>query len=364
MAPYADSLLRFAHAATRCAPSRTETFTIGTRLTRITRELRLRDPEAALTAAGRAVPDWSGGTRLGDALKAFLDLWGQRGVARGAVVVLCSDGWERGDPTQLGDQLGRLARLAHKLVWVNPHKGRQGFCAHDRRHGGGTAASGSPRRRPLAGRVGAVGRGDRACVTCWSSWPSGGGPARRSGSPPWSAPGVPPRGNRARRCWSGRTAPRPAASAAVASKVRCTNWPPRCERASHPTLQRYGVSDDDAFAVGLTCGGIIDIFTEPIDPATLSRVRRGGGRHPGRATGGGGHHRRCARGAARPAPDHPARRQAAAAWVRPGSTTRCATTPAACWLRAGRQSSATAPRANAGSTTSGSSWPATPRGPG
>jgi uncharacterized protein len=127
MAPYSDSLLRFAHAASRCRPAGTETFTVGTRLTRVTRELRLRDPDAALAAAGRAVPDWSGGTRLGDVLKAFLDLWGQRGVARGAVVVLCSDGWERGDPAELGQQLARLARLAHRVVWVNPHKGRDGF---------------------------------------------------------------------------------------------------------------------------------------------------------------------------------------------------------------------------------------------
>lgn len=127
MAPYSDALLRFAHAATRCRPGGTETFTVGTRLTRVTRELRLRDPDAALAAAGRAVPDWSGGTRLGDVLKAFLDLWGQRGVARGAVVVLCSDGWERGDPSELGQQLSRLSRLAHRVVWVNPHKGRDGF---------------------------------------------------------------------------------------------------------------------------------------------------------------------------------------------------------------------------------------------
>lgn len=127
MAPYADTLLRFAHAATRAAPMSTEVFTTGTRLTRVTRELRLREPDQALTAAGRAVPDWSGGTRLGDGVKAFLDLWGQRGLARGAVVVLCSDGWERGDPAELGVQLGRLSRLAHALIWVNPHKGRPGF---------------------------------------------------------------------------------------------------------------------------------------------------------------------------------------------------------------------------------------------
>jgi uncharacterized protein with von Willebrand factor type A (vWA) domain len=127
MSPYADWLLRFAHAATRRAPLGTEVFTVGTRLTRVTRELRLRDPDRALAAAGRAVPDWRGGTRLGDAVKAFLDRWGQRGVARGAVVVLCSDGWERGDPAELGAQLARLARLAHAVVWVNPHKGKAGF---------------------------------------------------------------------------------------------------------------------------------------------------------------------------------------------------------------------------------------------
>jgi uncharacterized protein len=127
MSPYADWLLRFAHAATRRAPLGSEVFTLGTRLTRVTRELRLRDPDRALAAAGRAVPDWRGGTRLGDTLKAFLDRWGQRGVARGAVVVLCSDGWERGDPAELGAQLARLARLAHAVVWVNPHKGKDGF---------------------------------------------------------------------------------------------------------------------------------------------------------------------------------------------------------------------------------------------
>ena len=127
MSPYADWLLRFGHAATRRAPLSTEVFTVGTRLTRVTRELRLRDPDRALAAAGRAVPDWRGGTRLGEALKAFSDRWGQRGVARGAVVVLCSDGWERGDPAELGNQLARLSRLAHAVVWVNPHKGKDGF---------------------------------------------------------------------------------------------------------------------------------------------------------------------------------------------------------------------------------------------
>jgi uncharacterized protein with von Willebrand factor type A (vWA) domain len=127
MSPYADVLLRFAHAAVRVRPASTEVFTIGTRLTRVTRQLRLRDPDLALRAAGDAVPDWSGGTRLGESLRAFLDLWGQRGTARRAVVVLASDGWERGDPALLGEQLARLRRLAYRVVWVNPHKGKDGF---------------------------------------------------------------------------------------------------------------------------------------------------------------------------------------------------------------------------------------------
>lgn len=127
MSPYADVLLRFAHAAVQVAPASTEVFTVGTRLTRITRQLRLRDPEVALRSAGTAVPDWSGGTRLGESLRAFLDLWGQRGTARRAVVVIASDGWERGDAALLGEQTARLHRLAHRLVWVNPHRGKTGF---------------------------------------------------------------------------------------------------------------------------------------------------------------------------------------------------------------------------------------------
>ncbi len=127
MSQYADVLMRFAHAAARVAPTSTEVFTLGTRLTRVTRQLRLRDADQALHAAGRAIPDWSGGTRLGETLQAFLDRWGQRGTARGATIVLASDGWERGDAALLGEQMARLARLAHCVVWVNPHRGKSGF---------------------------------------------------------------------------------------------------------------------------------------------------------------------------------------------------------------------------------------------
>jgi len=127
MSPYADALLRFAHAAVRARPASTEVFTIGTRLTRVTREMGQRDPDKALAASGSAIPDWSGGTRLGEVLKAFLDRWGQRGTARGAVVIVCSDGWERGGTDLLAEQMVRLRRLAHSVIWVNPHKGRTGY---------------------------------------------------------------------------------------------------------------------------------------------------------------------------------------------------------------------------------------------
>ncbi len=104
-----------------------EVFTVGTRLTRITPAMRLRDPDRAIIAAGETVPDWSGGTRLGETLRIFLDRWGQRGLARGAVVVVFSDGWERGDAGLLGTQMRRLHALAHRVVWVNPHVGKAGY---------------------------------------------------------------------------------------------------------------------------------------------------------------------------------------------------------------------------------------------
>jgi uncharacterized protein with von Willebrand factor type A (vWA) domain len=127
MRPYADSMLRWAHTLASVNRARTEVFTVGTRLTRVTRALRTRDGAAAVAAAGDAVPDWSGGTRLGEVMQAFLDRWGQRGLARGAVVVVMSDGWERGDSELLREQMRRLHRLAHRVVWVNPHQGKDGY---------------------------------------------------------------------------------------------------------------------------------------------------------------------------------------------------------------------------------------------
>lgn len=126
MEPYARVLVRFLHAAV-VGPGRVEAFVLGTRLTRVTRELDRRDPDAAIAAAARRVVDWSGGTRLGATLREFNDTWGLRGMARGADVVVISDGWDRGDPVLLGEQMARLARVTHRIVWVNPLKASPGY---------------------------------------------------------------------------------------------------------------------------------------------------------------------------------------------------------------------------------------------
>lgn len=130
MEPYADSLLRLAQAISRCgrtAGGRVETFTMGSRLTHVTRAMHERDGDRALIAAGDLVPDWSGGTRLAETLGVFLQRFGRRGMARGAVVVVFSDGWERGGTEALGEQMRRLSSVAHQVIWANPHKGRAGY---------------------------------------------------------------------------------------------------------------------------------------------------------------------------------------------------------------------------------------------
>jgi hypothetical protein len=126
MEPYARALVRFLHVVVVGRGS-AEVFALGTRMTRITRELSSRDPDAALAAASRRVTDWSGGTRLGDGLRTFNDEWGIRGMARGATIVVISDGWERGDAEELATQMERLHRVAHRIVWVNPLKATPGY---------------------------------------------------------------------------------------------------------------------------------------------------------------------------------------------------------------------------------------------
>jgi len=122
MADYSRNLLQFAYS-TRRAASRVEVFCFGTRLTRITRSLEKRRPDDALDDAARSVFDWEGGTRIGHAIDTFVRDWGRRGMSRGAIVVICSDGLDRGDPALLAGAMERLSRLSHKVVWMNPHKG-------------------------------------------------------------------------------------------------------------------------------------------------------------------------------------------------------------------------------------------------
>ena len=126
MEAYARALLRFAHAAVQ-SHRPVEAFAFGTRLTRLTREFATRDPDAALRRAAATVVDLHGGTRLGDALAEFNDRWGVRGLARGAEVVILSDGWDRGDPATVAEQMARLHRVAHRVIWVNPLKASPGY---------------------------------------------------------------------------------------------------------------------------------------------------------------------------------------------------------------------------------------------
>lgn len=126
MEPYARALLRFVHAGV-AGRQRVEAFTLGTRLTRVTRELSSKDPDKALRSTGEQVQDWSGGTRLGETLRLFNDEWGVRGLARGAIVVILSDGWDRGDPEVLAEQMQRLQRVSFRTIWVNPLKVTPGY---------------------------------------------------------------------------------------------------------------------------------------------------------------------------------------------------------------------------------------------
>jgi uncharacterized protein with von Willebrand factor type A (vWA) domain len=136
MEPYARAYLQFLTCAAGAGPS-SEAFVFATRLTRLTRALASRHPQRAIQRAAAAAPDWSSGTRIGDALKAFNDRHGRRGMARGAVVVILSDGWERGDPMLVAREMERLSRLAHRIVWVNPRVSASAFSV---RAGGMVAA--------------------------------------------------------------------------------------------------------------------------------------------------------------------------------------------------------------------------------
>jgi uncharacterized protein with von Willebrand factor type A (vWA) domain len=125
MEPYTRVFLALLHGSV--AGARAEAFVFATRLTRLTRPLARRDPDLALRRAAEAAPDWAGGTRLAYALRTFLDSFGRRGLARGAVVLVLSDGWAHDEPADVAAQMARLRRLAHRIVWVNPRKAAPGF---------------------------------------------------------------------------------------------------------------------------------------------------------------------------------------------------------------------------------------------
>ena len=214
MEPYARAYLQFLTCAAGAGPN-AEAFVFATRLTRLTRALSSRNPERAIQRAAAAAPDWSSGTRIGDALKAFNDRHGRRGMARGAVVVILSDGWERGDPALVAREMERLRRLAYRVVWVNPRVSARGFEA---RAGGLVAAlphcdalvSGHSLDAlgEVADAIGAPRSADRAVATAsevpepqpedepWPSatpvpgssvaMPSGYGPSRGKTTPGWS----------------------------------------------------------------------------------------------------------------------------------------------------------------------------------
>ncbi len=122
MADYSRNLIHLAYSARR-ANSRVEVFCFGTRLTRITKSLEKRNPDEAMRIAGETVLDWDGGTRIGESINSFIKGWGRDGMSRGAIIVICSDGLDRGDPKILEEAMSDLSRLSYKIIWMNPHKG-------------------------------------------------------------------------------------------------------------------------------------------------------------------------------------------------------------------------------------------------
>jgi uncharacterized protein len=232
MEPYARAYLQFltsaagsgvGRAGARASGGGPEAFVFATRLTRVTRALASRSPERAIQRAAAAAPDWSSGTRIGDALKTFNDRHGRRGMARGAVIVILSDGWERGAPELVGREMERLARLAYRIVWVNPRVAASGFLprtggmaaalphcdalvsGHTLRALGEVAEAIGAQRGALAptraGRQSDLAEARAAPAETWASatpvpgssvaMPSGYGPSRGRTTPGWGAGGQP-----------------------------------------------------------------------------------------------------------------------------------------------------------------------------
>ena len=221
------------------------------------------------SALPQRVADWSGGTRLGECLREFNDQWGVRGMARGAVVVIVSDGWDRGAPDVLAEQMARLGRVAHRIVWVNPLKASPGYAP---------LAAGMAAALPYVDEF-VEGHSLASLETLAEVMARGGGSARvLDDIERWQTGGH--RVAVARVVGTDGSSPRdPGATMAVndAGEVAgsvsggCVEGAvvgrrSRCSRGSAIRgVISFGYSDDEAFAVGLTCGGTIHLFVEPLD---------------------------------------------------------------------------------------------------
>ena len=280
MEPYTRVIIRFLHAAV-VARTRVEAFALGTRVTRVTRELSTRDPDAAVAAAAARVVDWSGGTRLGETLRTFNAEWGVRGLARGGVVVIVSDGWDRGAPELLGAEMARLAACRPPDRLGQPAEGEPRVRPARGGDGGGPAPCGRVRRGPLARVARGAGRGDRA----HDGGPAGPGPDGDGvvkevldEIEAWRAAGR--QVAVARVVGIEGSGPRdPGATMAVndagevAGSVSGGCVEGAVVRAALDVLAgrtsrgvvSFGYSDDEAFAVGLTCGGTVHVYVEPLD---------------------------------------------------------------------------------------------------
>ncbi len=295
MEPYTRAYLHFFHRAAATGV-KAEAFVFATQLTRLTMVLRTASAEAALQAAGARRPDWSGGTRIGQSLAEFNNRFGRRGMARGAVVVIFSDGWERDDPGAVGREMARLSRLAHRVVWVNPRKAGPHFSPQ----AAGMAAALPYCDAFVSGHsVAALAEVIEAIADAAGSHPRADQTAAEKGTDSasadkfrevramkdvlddidrWIAAGH--RVAVARVVGLEGSGPRdPGATMAVndhgevAGSVSggCVEGAVVSEAMEilagdgQPRLVTFGYSDDQAFAVGLTCGGTIHVFIEPLD---------------------------------------------------------------------------------------------------
>ena len=278
MEPYARMLLQYLHAAV-AARTRVEAFVFGTRLTRVTRELGGRDHDRALQRASAAVSDWSGGTRIGDALATLNRDHGRR-LGRGAVVVILSDGWDRGDPEHLAEEIARLRRCSHALIWLNPLKASEGYepltrgmmaalPSVDHFLAGHSLASLEALAEVLETADGQSGRGEggrasmKDVLADVDAWVARGdrvalatvvGVKRSAPRPPGSKMAVNDRGEISGGVSGGCVE---GAVVTVAEEVLADG---------EPRLAHFGFADEEAWDVGLPCGGEIDVWVERYQP--------------------------------------------------------------------------------------------------